>query len=266
LKFPLTIRVAALAGALVTLAACNGGGLNNIVAAGRAHVRLIDASPNQPGPLSLVVASTVINSNITAATPIGVYADVGSGPQTFLIQPSSVPAVAKNVAASTFYTVALIGEPGQPNFGEVIFQDTNSLQSPSTVRYKVNDAAPAAGTVDVYVYQGATLPPPTVPGLTAGQDSGSIVNPPGNAYIPTLGSATLLPSGPYNITVTQAGNASNVLFTGSATLNVGFSYSFTLEDTAAPTPAAPLRVILAIDQPVQGTNQASLMSLANHRI
>jgi hypothetical protein len=248
---------------ILVLAGCTSSSIGNTIAGasgGKGQVRLLDASPNEPGPLSLVVASTTINSNVTPSTPIGVYAQVGAGTQQFQIMPTSVPAVAKSIAASTFYTVVLMGEPGQADFGEFIFQDTNSLQSASSVRYKVNDAAPLPGPIDVYVYQGSTLPTtPSVAGLTSGSDSGSITNPPGNSYIPTQGSSTVLPSGMYSITVTASGVPTNVLFSGSANLSVNNSYSMTVEDNPSGS-ATSVGVILAIDQPVQPSNQTSLMT------
>jgi hypothetical protein len=255
----------ALVAVAFALASCTSSSVGNTIAGaagGKAEARLVDASPAEPGPLSLLVASTSINSGITTATPVGVYETVGAGTQQFQISPTSVAPVSKSVAASTFYTVVLLGEPGQPDFGEDIFQDTNSIQSASSVRYKVNDAAPLPGPIDVYVYQGGSLPTtPSVTGLTVGNDSGSIANPPGNSYVPTMGSATILPSGVYNVTVTAAGQPTTVLFTGSADLSVNHSYSLTIEDNASPSSA---NVILAVDQPAQATNQSSLMTDARH--
>lgn len=255
---------AALAAITLVASACTSSSVGNLISGatgGKAQVRAIDASPSEPGPLSLVVANTTINSDLTTGTPTGTYALVGAGNQNFQIVPTSIPALTKSVAASVFYTVAIVGEPGLADFNIDMFQDTNSAQSAGTVRYKVNDAAPAPGAIDVYVYQGATLPTlPTVPGLTVGNDSGSIANPPGNSYIPTLGSSTILASGTYVITVTPAGVPGTTLFTGSANLSVGNSYSFTVEDTPGGS-STSVQVILAIDQPVQTSNQSNLLSV-----
>ena len=262
MKFRFKLPLAGVLAATLVLVACSGGTVGNIIAGaagGKGQVRLVDASPDSAGPLSLVVAATTINSGVSSATPFGIYAQVGAGPQTFTITPSTVPGVNKSIAASTFYTVVLGGQAGNGTLAEYIFQDTNSVQSPTSVRFKVDDAAPALGTIDVYVYQGATLPAtPTVAGLTAGQDSGSIASPPGNSYIPPQGSATTLPSGVYTITVTAAGVPGNVLFTGSATLNVNSSYSFIVGDSTAGPGTA--RVLLAVDQPPVGSNQSSILT------
>ena len=256
----LTVSTAALA---MVLDSCNSG-INNIIggaSGGKGFARLVDASPNTVGPLSLVVAATTINSGVTTSTPFGVYASVGAGPQSFTITPTSIPGVNKSITPSVNYTAVVLGEQGQPNYGEFIFQDTNALQSPSTVRFKVDDAAPLPGPIDVYIYQGASLPgTPTVAALTVGNDSGSIPSPPGNAYIPPQGSATVLPSGAYNVTVTVAGSPSTVLFTSVANLSVNNSYSFIVEDSPAAVPTQA-KVILGIDQPPQAANQASLMTL-----
>lgn len=258
-----------LAAAILSAAACSSGSVGNALSGlsgGTGNARLINASPNTAGPLALVVANATINSGITTATPVGTYASVKAGTQSFLISPTAVPAQSKSIAASTFYTVALVGEPGSPDYGEDIFQDTNSLQNSATVRYKVNDAAPAPGSIDVYVFQGTTMPAtPTVAGLTAGTDSGSIPNPPGNSYIPAQGSNVVLPSGTYNIVVTPAGVPSTTLFSGSAALSTGFSYSFTIEDATGGTPSSA-QVILAIDQPMQTSNQSNLLTDIRRRI
>lgn len=259
LSLPATIVALALAAT-----ACTSSSVGNLISGatgGKAQVRAIDASPSEPGPLSLVVANTTINSGLTAGTPTGTYALVGAGNQNFQITPTSIPALSKSVAASVFYTFAIVGEPGLADFNTYMFQDTNSQATASTVRYKVNDAAPAPGAIDVYVYRGATLPTlPTVPGLMVGNDSGSIANPPGNSYIPTQGSSTILSSGTYVITVTPAGVPGTILFTNSANLSVGNSYSFTVEDTPGGN-AASVQVILAVDQPAQTSNQSNLLSL-----
>jgi hypothetical protein len=252
-------------GLLVTLGGCTSASVGNLIAGatgGKAQVRLIDAAPQAPGPLSLVVANTAINTGLTASTPVGTYAYVGAGIQSLQVSPTNVPAVSKSVAASTFYTVALAGEPGTPDYAEYIFQDTNALPAPNTVRFKVNDAAPAAGPIDVYVYTGSVRPSsPTVAGLTPGNDSGSLPTPPGNAYIPPEGSMTSLPAGTYTVTVTPAGAPATTLFTGSLNLTVNTSYSFTVED-AANGGSSSVQVIAAIDQPVQVSNQANLLTVA----
>lgn len=261
------IFAAASAATLLAVAGCTSNGINNIISGatgGKGQARAIDAAPSAPGPLSMLVANTTVNSGLTASTPVGVYALVGAGNQNFQITPTNIPASTQSIAASVFYSFAVAGEPGQPDFATYLFQDTNSSINPSTVRYKVNDAALAPGAIDVYFYQGTLPALPTVPGLTVGKDSGSIANAPGNAYIPTLGSSTIVPSGTYTITVTPAGNPSTTLFTGSANLTVGNSYSFTIEDVPSGS-ASAAQVILAIDQPTQNANQSNLMSVARRR-
>jgi hypothetical protein len=262
-----SIFAAASAALLFAVAGCTSGGINNLVSGatgGKGQARAIDAAPSAPGPLSMLVANTTINSGLTASMPVGVYASVGAGNQTFQISPTNIPSSTQSIAASTFYTLVVAGEPGQADFGMYLLEDTNSTASASTVRFKVNDAAPAPGPIDVYVYQGVMPGTPTVAGLTVGKDSGSIANPPGNSYIPTLGSSTVLPSGSYTITVTPAGNPATKLFTGSANLTAGNSYSYTIEDVPSGSPTAA-QVILAIDQPAPSSNQSNLMSVARIR-
>jgi hypothetical protein len=251
--------------AALLIAGCGSGAVGNAISGaqgGKGDLRAVDAAPDAAGPLSMQVANTTINSGLSDSTPVGPYASIGAGLQNVKISPTNVPAQSKSFAASTFYTAALAGEPGAADYGMYIFQDTNSLPSASSVRFKVNDAAPAPGPIDVYVYQGSLPNTPTVAGLTAGNDSGSIANPPGNSYIPTTGSATALPAGTYNVTVTPAGNPATTLFTGSAPLNTGVSYSFTVTDVSGDSPSAA-GVIMAQDQPMETSNQANLLNYAN---
>jgi Domain of unknown function (DUF4397) len=259
-----SVFAAASAAAVLAFAGCTSSSIGNLVSGatgGKGQVRAIDAAPAAPGPLSMLIANTTVNSNLSPSTPVGIYALVGAGNQNIQITPTNIPTQTQSIAASTFYTMVVAGEPGQADFGMYLLEDTNSTASPSTVRFKVNDAAPAPGPIDVYVYQGARPATPTVPGLTVGKDSGSIANAPGNSYIPTLGSATVLPSGSYTIAVTPAGNPGTTLFSGSANLTTGNSYSYTIGDVSSGSPSA-VQVILAIDQPSQSANQSNLMSAA----
>ena len=255
-----------LAAAVATAAGCNG--LGNTIAGslgGSGTARLIVAAPQttQTG-IALQADHGTINSGLSASTPIGTYAKVNAGNVTFDINTGSgtsdlVPAINVNISASTNYSVVLEGEPGLSDYMAVGFADTNALNNANTVRFKVNNAAPNLATpVDVYVWPSAQSMPatPTVPALPLNQDSGSEQNAPGNAYIPTLGSATTLPSGTYDLAIVPQGtipNGSTDLFDGSTGLNVNISYSFTIEDINSTQ--NNIGVLLSIDEPIQTQNQ-----------
>lgn len=255
-----------LAAAVATAAGCNG--LGNTIAGslgGSGTARLIVAAPKttQSG-IALQADHGTINSGLSASTPIGTYAKVNAGNVTFDINTGSgtsdlVPAINVNISASTNYSVVLEGEPGLSDYMAVSFADTNALNNPNTVRFKVNNAAPNLATpVDVYVWPAAQSMPttPTVPALPLNQDSGSEQNPPGNAYIPTLGSSTTLPSGTYDLAIVPQGtipNGSSDLFDGATGLNVNTSYSFTIEDNNSTQ--NNIGVLLSIDEPIQTQNQ-----------
>ena len=100
---------------------------------------------------------------------------------------------------------------------------------------------------------------PTVPALPLNQDSGSEQNATGNAYIPTLGSSTTLPTGTYNIAIVPQGsvpNGTSDLFDGSTSLTVNNSYSFTIEDVNSTQ--NNIGVLLSIDEPFQTQNQLKI--------
>jgi hypothetical protein len=204
--------------------------------------------------------------------PIGPYTKVNAGNVAFDINTGAgttdiVPAISVNVAGSTNYSIVLEGEPGSADYTAVSFQDTNALNNPATVRFKVDNAAPNLTTpVDVFVWQSGTAIPgvATVPALALNQDSGSVATHPGNSYIPQQGSSTTLPSGTYNIAVVPTGsapNGSSDLFDGSVAMSVNNSYSLILEDASASQNS--IRVLQAIDEPFQTSNQTSI---SRHRI
>jgi len=258
-----------LAAAVATAAGCNGVG--NAISGtfgGSGNARLIIASPKttQTG-IALQADHGTINSGLSASTPIGTYAKVNAGDVSFDVNTGAgtsdiVPAINVNIAASTNYSVVVEGEPGLTDYMAVSFADTNALNNANTVRFKVNNAAPNLATpVDVYIWPAAQAMPttPTVPALPLNQDSGSEQNPPGNAYIPTQGSSTTLPTGTYNVAIVPQGtipNGTSDLFDGSTGLNVNTSYSFTIEDNNSTQ--NNIGVLLSIDEPIQTQNQLKI--------
>ena len=264
------MHIRSIIGGLAAATLLSGcGGLNNAVSGafgGNGFARLIDASPQTPQTnITLQADHGTINSGLGGGTRVGPYAKVTAGNVSFDINTGAgtsdlVPAINVNVAASTNYSIVLEGEPGLSDYMAVAFQDTNALNSAATVRFKVNNAAPNLATpVDVYIWNSTTGMPgtPTVPNLPLNQDSGSAASHPGNAYIPTQGSTTTLPSGTYNIAIVPTGsipNGSSDLFDGSASLNTNTSYSFTIFDRSANQ--NDIGVILSVDEPFTSSNQS----------
>jgi hypothetical protein len=263
---PRTIIGLAAAAALV-LTGCSG--VNNVLGGlggGKGNARLVVASLTTPQTnISLTADGGTINSGLSASTPIGTYAQVGAGQETFAINTGTgtgnlVSSINVSVASSTNYSIVLEGEPGAPDYLAFGFQDTNALNNAATVRFKVNNAAPnLASAVDVYVWLSTnSIPPtPTVASLGLNQDSGSVANAPGNAYIPQQGSSTLLPAGVYDVAIVPAGtvpNGSTDLFDGATSLVLNTSYSFTIADNNA-TPNN-IAVLESIDEPFQSQNQS----------
>ncbi|HEY5095001.1 MAG TPA: hypothetical protein VII69_07805 [Candidatus Eremiobacteraceae bacterium] len=258
----------------VALAGCSSvanriGGLGQ-----NGDARLIDASPAtvQTG-IALEADGGVINSGLSATTPIGVYSAVGATAINFDVNTGAsttdlVPSIRISIAPSTNYSIVLEGEPGSLNYKAFGFQDTNALPNSATVRFKVNNAAPNLTTpVDVYVWLSTTAIPttPTVPGLELNQDSGSSATKPGNAYIPQQGSLTTLAAGVYNIDIVAAGgipNGTSDLFDGTASFVLATTYSLTIQDVDA-TPDN-ISVLSSIDEPFQGSNQTSVLRRIVH--
>jgi hypothetical protein len=236
--------------------------------------RLIDASPTTTATgIALEADGGVINSGLSAATPIGVYSKVGATSIKFDVNTGSgtadlVPSINVSIAPSTNYSVVLEGEPGALDYIAFGFQDTNALNNAATVRFKVNHAAPnVAGPIDVYVWLSTTSIPvtPTVPSMSLNQDSGSSPSAPGNAYIPQQGSSTTLPAGLYDIAIVPAGtvpNGTTDMFDGSTSFVLNTSYSLTIEDIDATI--NHIGVVASIDEPFQTSNQTSVARHALH--
>jgi len=255
------------AAAALALTGCSN--LSNVIGGlggGKGNARLVVASLTTPQTnISLTADGGTINSGLSATTPIGTYAQVGAGQETFAINTGAgtgnlVPPINVSVAASTNYSIVLEGEPGSADYMAFGFQDTNALNNAATVRFKVNNAAPnLASAVDVYVWLSTNAIPstPTVANLGLNQDSGSVAGAPGNAYIPQQGSSTILPAGVYDVAIVPAGtvpNGSTDLFDGSTSFALNTSYSLTLADINATQ--NNIDVLVSIDEPFQTQNQS----------
>jgi hypothetical protein len=152
-----------------------------------------------------------------------------------------------------------------------MLQDTNPNNSATTVRYKVNNVAPNLATpVDVYVWPNGTAIPgaPTITALGLDQDTGSMTNPVGNAYIPMSGSATVMPAGLYDIAIVLTGTVANgttdLFDTTTPALALNNSYSMTIADVTGTQ--NDIGLILAIDEPLQSSNQSKpRLLLSKHR-
>ena len=257
-----------LLAAALALSGCSSVA-NRIAGLGQSgFARLIDASPaTATTGIALAADGGVINSGISSTTPIGVYSKVGATSIKFDVNTGAgtadiVPAINVSIAPSTNYSIVLEGEPGSANYIAFGFQDTNALNNAATVRFKVNNAAPNATTpLDVYVWlsTNSIQLTPTVPTLSLNQDSGSSPGAPGNAYIPQQGSNTVFPAGLYDIAIVPAGSAPNGttdLFDGSTSFVLNTSYSLTIEDIDATS--NHIGILSSIDEPFQGSNQASV--------
>jgi hypothetical protein len=245
------------------------GGEVVVHVAGSSLARLIDASPNTSQTLALTANGSQIDSGITAASPTAPYAKVAVGSVRFAAPPTSTSSTV-TIAPATDYTLALEGEPSSADYGLFPFVDKNPQASATTVRFKVNNAAPDLSTaVDVYVWlsTGAIPATPTVADLPLNQDSGSIAGAPGDSYIPmSSDTTTVLPTGTYDVAVVHTGstpNGSSDLFDGSAALSVGNSYSITIADAASGA-ANAIEAIGSVDQPPPSTAQSNLFAVARH--
>jgi hypothetical protein len=272
----------ALAALTLALAGCKS--TNNLIngttgSSGLARMVVASGSTTDSN-LTLLADNGTINSGLSVGTPVGVYSKVSAGSITFTINDGSgggnlVPGIDVDVNASTNYSIALEGEPGQGDYIAFGFQDTNPAPSVTTVRYKVNNAAPNLATpVDFYIWPAGTAIPgsPQVTGLPLNEDTGSMTDAPGNSYIPMTGSATVLAAGQYDVAIVLTGtvpNGTTDLFDAETpALAVNTSYSFTIEDENGTQ--NNIGVVLAIDEPLQSTNQSArriqLTNLSRKRV
>ena len=208
----------------------------------------------------------------TGSQPFAPYAKVTAGSITFAAPPTS-ESETSSIAASTNYSVVLEGESGLVDYKLFGFADTNATPRSTTVRLKIDNAAPDLSTaVDVYVWVSTNSIPnvPFVADLALNQDTGSVNNAPGNAYVPpSSDTTTVFPTGTYDIAIVQTGsvpNGTTDLFDGSVSLSIGNDYSLVIEDSASGA-VNDIGVIGGVDEPLQTSNQSSLMlSVSRHPV
>ncbi|HXW77347.1 MAG TPA: hypothetical protein VEJ20_08060 [Candidatus Eremiobacteraceae bacterium] len=264
-----------IAAAVVLLAGCNGNSVGNTITGtfGQSGMaRMIDSSPSTTQTLSLTADGGTIDTGVTGSQPFAPYAKVTAGSITFAAPPTS-ESETSSIAASTNYSVVLEGESGLVDYKLFGFADTNATPRSTTVRLKIDNAAPDLSTaVDVYVWVSTNSIPnvPFVADLALNQDTGSVNNAPGNAYVPpSSDTTTVFPTGTYDIAIVQTGsvpNGTTDLFDGSVSLSIGNDYSLVIEDSASGA-VNDIGVIGGVDEPLQTSNQSSLMlSVSRHPV
>jgi hypothetical protein len=246
----LTERRRLLAGAAGTalLAAC--GGQVEEEASDVARVRLLNATTAYPS-MDLLVGDTRRNTGI-ASGAVGAYVSLKQGSYTTAVtsagSASTLASTSRTLAKGKAYTVVAYGALG--DVATALVEENASAPAPFLVKLNVLNAAPDAGSVDVYLT-----------GLGENLDGASPVAS-GVAVGAAVGYATLGTSLPYHLRVTAAGDKSQVLLNAFPVLFGTASSVVTLVITGTASSVLTQAMLLA----QQGSVTALASPMARVRV
>lgn len=175
------------------------------------ELRALQASPNEPTTLNVVLNSQALFSNLALGAPTA-YSTVTSGSQTLVVEPSNSTTASINetinLSAGTHNT--LITANYAANLTPILLTDLTSAPPSGDFQIRIANAAVEAGSVDIYI-----LPP----GSSSPSNGG--VTPTVSALGFTSSSTyQTLAAGTYTIIVTPTG------FPVVQYINTGSSLSF----------------------------------------
>lgn len=164
-----------------------------------AHFRYVQGSPGAPTNVDVEINSKTVLTNITYGQAES-YQSTSSGShqvQIFETGTTTNPVFSGSVTFNSGYTT-LITENFFSQIALAPYTDDNSLPTSGNIRLRTINAAPSAGTVDVYVVtppgNGITGISPNISALAYQQASGDV----GKSYLS-------IPAGSYDIVFTQTG-------------------------------------------------------------
>lgn len=184
-------RVALSSGLIATLlcAGCGSGSSN-------AQLRALQASPDEPTTLNVLINSTSIFGSIALGMPTN-YTSIASGTDQLVVEPSNSTTAAINesisLSSGTNYTLITAGYAA--SLSPILLTDDTGAPSSGDFNIRVVNAAVEAGSVDVYI-----LPPGS-----AAPSTGTVTPTIGALTFTSSSSYQSLAAGNYQIVVTPAG-------------------------------------------------------------
>lgn len=185
-----------------------------------AQLRALQASPDEPTTLSVMLNSTSIFGSIALGTPTN-YASVPAGVNQLVVEPSnsSTDAINESITLTSATNYTLITANYAASLTPILLTDSTTAPVSGDFGIRVVNAAVEAGSVDVYILAPGSAPPstgtdtPIISGLTFTSAS---------SYQP-------LAAGTYEIVVTPAGFPVNTYInTGTLSFNSGQNRTFVI--------------------------------------
>jgi uncharacterized protein DUF4397 len=170
----------------LSMSNCSNSGSNS-------QLRVLQASPDETTTLNILLDGNTSFSNIALGTPTN-YASVASGSRHLQVEASnsSTPSIDETVTfnASTNYT--LITANFATSLTPILLTDNVTAPASGDFQLRLLNAAPSAGSIDIYV---------VAPGTAAGSVPATVTSLP----FASATSYQSLTAGSYDVIFTQAG-------------------------------------------------------------
>ncbi|MGH9528767.1 MAG: DUF4397 domain-containing protein [Terriglobales bacterium] len=190
-----------------------------------AQLRALQASPNEPTTMNVLLDGTALFSNLALGAPSN-YMSVSSGSHTLQVEPSNstTAAISQTITLTAATNYTLITGNYAANLTPMLLTDSTTAPSSGNFNLRIANAAVEAGSVDVYI----------LPAGSAGPPAGGVT-----PIISALGftaSSTYqsLGAGSYEIIVTPAGfPVVQYINSGSLSFAAGQNRTFVILPTAS---------------------------------
>jgi Domain of unknown function (DUF4397) len=195
----ISVVVVALAG--LFLAGCGSGG--------KTQLRALQASPNEPTTLDVLLDGKTLFSGLALGAPTA-YSSVSSGTRHLQVEltGSTTPVIDEDISLSGGNSFTLITADFPASLTPILLTDSKTAPSSGDAQIRVVNAGAGAGNVDVYITTPGNTPgvvQPTLSSLAFGSSSD---------YISETG-------GSYEIFFTVSGSTFQYVDTGSQTFGSG---------------------------------------------
>lgn len=157
MRFLYRILFCLLVGA-VTLFSSNCGSSSDT----QSRLRALQASPNEPTTMNVVLDSTTLFSDLALGAP-STYMSVTSGSHTLQVEPSNstTTAISQTVTLTAATNYTLITANYAANLTPMLLTDDTTDPSSGNFGLRIANAAVEAGSVDVYILPAGSAGPPT---------------------------------------------------------------------------------------------------------
>ena len=157
------------------------------------QLRVLQASPDETTTLNVLLDGNTTFSNLALNTPTN-YSAVNSGSRHLQVEASdsSTPVIDETVTLNRATNYTLITASFATSLTPIFLTDTQTAPGSGDFQFRLVNAAPSAGPVDIYV-------------VTPGTPAGSVPPTASSLLFTSATSYQVLTAGTYDIIFTQAG-------------------------------------------------------------